>query len=113
MEHSGIIRNQSLYTTKTFNERINSSRIVFGGMYSNFHPLSNYYACPIVFRKQKYRSLEQAYQHCKSTFFEQAESASRIIASRDLVERKRIIYDVSGPRDLQNKWDGQRVDLMT
>ena len=46
---------------KTFNERSNDSRIVFGGMYSNFHPLSNYYACPITFRKQKYRSLEQAY----------------------------------------------------
>ena len=60
---------------KTFNERSNDSRIVFGGMYSNFHPLSNYYACPITFKKQKYRSLEQAYQHCKSTFFGQAESA--------------------------------------
>ena len=98
---------------KTFNERSNDSRIVFGGMYSNFHPLSNYYACPITFRKQKYRSLEQAYQHCKSTFFGQAESASRIMASRDPAEAKRISYDVSGPRDLQNKWDAQRVDLMT
>ena len=82
-------------------------------MYSNFHPLSNYYTCPITFRKQKYRSLEQAYQHCKSTFFGQAESASRIMASRDPAEAKRISYDVSGPRDLQNKWDAQRVDLMT
>ena len=98
---------------KTFNERSNDSRIVFGGMYSNFHPLSNYYACPITFRKQKYRSLEQAYQQCKSIFFGQAESASRIMASRDPAEAKRISYDVSGPRDLQNKWDAQRVDLMT
>ena len=36
---------------KTFNEWSNDSRIVFGGMYSNFHPLSNYYTCPITFRK--------------------------------------------------------------
>ena len=46
------------------------------------------------------------------TFFGQAESASRIMASRDPAEAKRISYDVSGPRDLQNKWDAQSVDFM-
>ena len=35
------------------------------------------------------------------------------MASCDPAEAKRISYNVSGPRDLQNQWDAQRVDLMT
>ena len=98
---------------RTFNERSDANRVVFGGIYSNFHPLSNYYSCPITFRKQRYRSLEQAYQHCKALFFGQAESASKIMTSRDPAEAKRISYEINGPRDLQGKWDEQRIDLMT
>ena len=98
---------------RTFNERSDANRVVFGGIYSNFHPLSNYYSCPITFRKQRYRSLEQAYQHCKALFFGQAESASKIMTSRDPAEAKRISYEINGPRDLQGKWDEIEIDLMT
>ena len=75
---------------KTFNERANDNRLVFGGIFSNSHPLSNYYLCPIVFRKQKYRSLEHAYQHTKALFFGHAEFASKILVARDSSEAKRI-----------------------
>ena len=98
---------------KHFNERSNNDRVVFGGMFSNFHPLSNYFACPITFRKQSFRSLEHAYQHTKALFFGHEESAARIKDARDPSEAKRISYEITGPRDLQKKWDDQRVDLMT
>ena len=107
-----LIINGKKYTVDTL-DQLKDNRVVFGGIYSNFHPLSNYYSCPITFRKQRYRSLEQAYQHCKALFFGQAESASKIMTSRDPAEAKRISYEINGPRDLQSKWDEQRIDLMT
>ena len=39
---------------KHFCERSNDNVLVMGGIYSNFHPLSNYYPCNFVFRNQKY-----------------------------------------------------------
>ena len=82
-------------------------------MFSNFHPLSNYFACPITFRNQSFGSLEHAYQHTKALFFGHEESAARIKDARDPSEAKSISYEITGPRDLQKKWDDQRVDLMT
>ena len=120
-----LIINGKRYTVETLNqlkcqldmkhfiERSNNDRIVFGGMFSNFHPLSNYFACPITFRKQSFGSLEHAYQHMKTLFFGHEESVSRIKAARDPSEAKRISYEINGPRDLQKKWDNQRVDLTT
>ena len=98
---------------KHFNERSNNDRVVFGGMFSNLHPLSSYFACPITFRKRNFGSLEHAYQHTKALFFGHEESAARIKDARDPSEAKRISYEITGPRDLQKKWDDQRVDLMT
>ena len=98
---------------KTFTERANDNRVVFGGIFSKFHPLSNYYTCPIIFRKQKYRGLEHAYQHTKALFFGHAESASKILVAHDSSEAKRISYKITGPRDLQDKWNDQRMELMT
>ena len=98
---------------KIFNERSNDNRVVFGGMFSNFHPLSNYYSCPITFRKQKYYSVEHAYQHRKALFFGHEESANRILATREPSEAKRLSYEVTGSRDQQRQWDDQRIDLMT
>ena len=86
---------------RTFNERSDANRVVFGRIYSNFHLISNYYSCPITFKKQRYRSLEQAYQHCKTLFSGQAES--KIMTSRDPAEAKRISYEINGPKDMQGK----------
>ena len=97
-----------------FNERANDDRLVFvGNFISNFHPLSNYLLCPIIFRRQKYRNLEHAYQHTKALFFGHAESASKILVARDSSEAKRIIYEITDPRYLQDKWNDQRMELMT
>ena len=60
-----------------------------------------------------FHPLEQAYQHCKSSLFGQAEYASKIMTSCDPAQAKRISYEMNGPRDLQGKWDEQRIDLMT
>ena len=98
---------------KNFIERSNENCVVFECIYSNFHHLSNYYACPITHRKQHYRSLEHAYQHTKVLFFSHKESASRIKATRDSSEAKKISYELTGPRDVQRRRDEQRVELLT
>ena len=88
---------------KIFNERSNDNRVVFGGMFSNFHPLSNYYSCPITFRKLKYYSVEHAYQHRKALFFGHEESANRILATREPSGAKRLSYEITGSRDQQRQ----------
>ena len=73
LKANSLIINRKVYTVdtldqlknnlymKTFNESSDADRIIFEGIQSNFHLLSNYYSCPIIFKKQRYRSLEQAY----------------------------------------------------
>ena len=61
---------------RTFSERSNDNVVVFGGLYSNFHPLSNFYRSPMMFRNQKYQTLEQAYQHTKALLFKDADTAA-------------------------------------
>ena len=41
----------------TFNQRSDNNVVVFGGIFSNFHPLSNYYRCPLKFRNSLYKSV--------------------------------------------------------
>ena len=55
---------------ETFSERSNDKVLVMGGIYSNFHPLSN-----LVFRKQKYANIEQ---HVKAVLFNDQDSAVEI-----------------------------------
>ena len=66
-----------------FNERSNDSTIVFGGMYSNFHPLSNYYQSQLLFQNRKYSSIEQAYQHQKALIFDDQATADQIMDTHD------------------------------
>ena len=97
---------------KTFNQRSNDNLIVFGGIFSNFHPLSNYYLCPIVYKKYRYKNIEQAYQHRKAVLFKDELIASKIMASSDPAEAKRISYELKGSKEHHDKWNAERYDLM-
>ena len=98
---------------KTFNERSNAKLLVFGGMYSNFHPLSNFYPCSVSFRNYRYTSTEQAYQHTKALLFGDLATASKIMSARDAADAKRISYDITGTKEHRQKWDNNRFDLMS
>ena len=46
---------------RTFCERSNDRILVVGGIFSSFHPLSNYYHADFVFRNQKYSNIEKQF----------------------------------------------------
>ena len=77
-----------------FNERSNDSTVVFGGMYRNFHPLSNYYQSQLIF--QKYSSIEQAYQHQKALLFDDLDTADQLMDTHDHSVAKRLSFKIKG-----------------
>ena len=95
---------------KHFCERSNDKVLVMGGMYSNFHPLSNYYPCNFVFRNQKYINIEQAYQHIKAELFNDQTAASEILSSDDPAVAKKMSFTIKGFKE--DVWNAKRYDLM-
>ena len=95
---------------KTFSERSNDKVLVMGGIYSNFHPLFNYYSFNFVFRKQKYANIEQAYQHVKAVLFNDQDAAAEILSSDDPAVAKRLSFTIKGFKE--NVWNTKRYDLM-
>ena len=95
---------------RTFSERSNEKVVVVGGIFSNFHPLSNYYPASYVFRQQKYSSVEQGFQHIKAQLFGDQATAADILASNDPAVAKRLSYNISGFN--QDIWTTKRHDLM-
>ena len=93
-----------------FNERSNDSTIVFGGMYSNFHPLSNYYQSQLLFQNRKYSSIEQAYQHQKALIFDDQATADQIMDTHDPSAAKRLSFKIKGFKE--QVWKGKRYDIM-
>ena len=98
---------------KHFNEISNNDLVVFGGIYSDFHPLSNYYICPVQFNKISYTSIEQAYQHRKCLFFDDLVTASKVMLTSDPAEAKRLSFEVKGSKALYDRWTAQRYKLMS
>ena len=95
---------------KHFCERSNDKVLVMGGMYSNFHPLSNYYPCNFVFRNQKYKNIEQAYQHIKAELFNDPAAAAEILSSDDPAVAKKMSFTIKGFKE--DIWNAKRYDLM-
>ena len=81
---------------RTFSERSNEKVVVVGGIFSNFHPLSNYYPASYVFRQQKYSSIEQGFQHIKAQLFGDQATTADILAFNDPAVAKRLSYNISG-----------------
>ena len=95
---------------KKFNERSNDATIVIGGMYSDFHPLSNYYRSQFIFQNRKYASIEQAYQHQKALLFDDQNTAAEIMDTRDPSAAKRLSFKIK--RFKEQVWNGKRYGIM-
>ena len=95
---------------KNFNERADANTIVIGGMYSNFHPLSNYYTSPFIYQEQKYCSIEQAYQHVKALVCKDLGTAALILDTTDPAAAKRLSFQIKGFK--QDVWNQKRCDVM-
>ena len=95
---------------KTFSERSNDKVVVVGGIYSNFHPLSNFYSSPITFRNQNYKTLEQGYQHTKALVFGDVATAADIMATNNPALAKKLSYNIKNFK--QDAWNTKRHDIM-
>ena len=95
---------------RTFCERSNDRILVVGGIFSNFHPLSNYYHANFVFRNQKYSNIEQAVQHVKAVLFGDQAAAAEILSSDDPSAAKRISFSIKGFKEKVR--NSKRHDLM-
>ena len=94
-----------------FNERSDGNTVVMGGMYSNFHPLSNYYQSQLTYQNRKYSSIEQAYQYIKAIMFDDLDAANQIMNADDAATSKRLNYQIKGFN--QELWNRKRYDIMT
>ena len=79
-------------------------------MYSDFHPLSNYYRSQFIFQNRKYASIEQAYQHQKALLFDDQNTAAEIMDTRDPSAAKRLSFKIKGFKE--QVWNGKRYDIM-
>ena len=95
---------------RPFCERSNDRILVVGGIFSNFHPLSNYYHADFVFRNQKYSNIEQAFQHVKAVLFGDHAAAAEILSSDDPSAAKRMSFSIKGFKE--KVWNSKRHDLM-
>ena len=93
-----------------FNERSDGKSVVMGGIFSNFHPLSNYYKCSFTHGNRMYSSIEQAYQHLKSLHFQDTETAAKIMRTDDPAEAKRLSFEIRNFK--RDQWDDKRYEIM-
>ena len=79
------------------------------GIYSNFHPLSNFYSSSITSRNPDYKTLEQG-QHTKAMVFGDVATAADIMATNNPAVAKKLSYNIKNFK--QDAWNTKRHDLM-
>ena len=66
----------------TFGVKENDQWIVFGGIHSPYHFLSNFYHSPIAYRDIVFDDVEHAYQYAKATHFKDSDSSEKILCAK-------------------------------
>ena len=84
--------------------------LIFGGINSSYHELSNYYDCDINYQNQKYNSIEQCYQHSKAVMFGDNRAAASILRATDPGDQKFLARNIKGFN--VNTWNRAKVGLM-
>lgn len=95
----------------TLSYKCDANTYVFGGIYSTFNPLSNWFQSSFTYNNTDYLNLEQAWQHQKAIGSGDMSKAKQILLSTDPKTAKRL----GGEVKLRNKaaWDAGRQNLMT
>ena len=95
---------------KSLSEVKTDEVLVFGGINSDYHELSNYYPVEFTFRNQKFNCAEQAYQHSKATMFGDERAAAAILQATDPANQKYLARNIRGFK--ANTWNNAKVKLM-
>ena len=70
--------------------KCNNQWIVFGGIHSSYHFLSNFYSTPITYRDIRFDDLEHAYQYAKAIEFNDIDSSEDILCAKSPSIAKQI-----------------------
>ena len=84
--------------------------LIFGGINSDYHELSNYYGCDISYQNKKFSSIEQCYQHSKAMMFGDNRAAASVLQATDPGEQKFLAKNIKGFN--VNTWNKAKVGLM-
>ena len=95
---------------RQFSEKMNENYFVFGGMYSEFCPFSNWYPCDINYMGHTFKSLEQSYQYAKAVYANDAAMTTKLLYTSDPRAAKDLGSKVSGLEG--SNWNIDKYDIM-
>ena len=87
-----------------------ATHLIFGGIHSVHHPLSNWYPCKFVFEGHTFESSEQAYQWAKAKYCKDDSAAEKLLFTTSPREAKDIGSTVTGLRG--SDWEKKKNDVM-
>ena len=88
---STIYRLQGKLHHNNFNERSNKDTLVFGGVLSEYHELSNWAPAELYYNIVKHRSIEHAYMHTMAKTFKDEDTAADIMDSPDAQSARNLM----------------------
>ena len=95
---------------RNFNEKINETTMVFGGILSEWHPFSNWFPCSLKYKNTTFKSLEHAYLHTMAKSFKDDTMATEIIKAPDAQSAKILSYSI---KDFNaDVWNEKKADVM-
>ena len=95
---------------RQFSEKRNATHLIFGGIHSVHHPLSNWYPCKLVFKGHTFESSEQAYQWQKASYCKDDSAAEKLLFTTSPREAKDIGSIVTGLRG--SDWEKKKNEVM-
>ena len=95
---------------RTISEVRTAEVLLFGGINSDRHELSNFYQCPIEYKKKQFNCVEQAYQHSKAVHFGDLKSAAAILRSKNPGHQKFLSHRITGFKP--DQWNTVKEDIM-
>ena len=81
---------------RTLSEIRADDTMIFGGILSEHHELSNFFRCPVSYKDRVYNSSEQAYQNAKAVLFGDTDTAEAIVRSPRPADQKFLASKIKG-----------------
>ena len=95
---------------RQFSEKTNEKYFVFGGIYSDSCPFSNWFPCDIRYMGHTFKSLEQSYQYAKAVYANDAATTMKLLYTCDPRAAKDLGSKVGG-LEVTN-WNIDKYDIM-
>ena len=95
---------------RTLSEVRTDDTMIFGGILSEHHELSNFFRCPVSYKDRVYNSSEQAYQHAKAVLFGDTVTAEAIMSSPRPAHQKFLASKIKGY--VHGQWKTAREQIM-